>query len=92
MIAAGKLLLISGLAGLVASASLSVSRLGKSPVPARHPAVQAVITNGLSQKLLVSCGGDRKAIVTHAVLSDVWCDPNSDCHDSLDAAVAVACK
>jgi len=92
MIAAGKLLLISGLAGLVASASLSVSQLGKPPAQARHPAVQAVIKNGLSQKLLVSCARDQKAIVTHAAMSDVWCDPGAGCYDSLDAAIVSACK
>ena len=92
MIAAGKLLLISGLAGLVASASLSVSHLGKSPPPARHPAVQAVIKNGLSQKLLVSCGGGEKAIVVHAALSETWCDPSGGCYDTLDAAIASACR
>ncbi len=92
MVAAGKLLLISGLAGLVASASVSVSYLGKAPAPARHPAVKAVVTNGLSQKLLISCSRGDKRVVTHSALSEIWCDPASGCYETLDEAIASACK
>lgn len=88
MIATGRFLLIAALAGLAASASLSVSRL--KPPANRAPASLAS-SDAFAESLLVSCASD-KAVLTQGEGAGAWCDVDGVCHDSLDAAMKSACK